>query len=254
MKRMFLGLMCALLTLSLPFVVGAIDDSSLALYFSFDEGSGNTVKDLSGNGNDGTVEGDVDWVKEGKVGSALSFNELDEEGVVVVKASETLAITKDLTVEAWVYPESVGDYRNLLGQGNPYTYFLSIHQGQPAVWLGTGGAGGKVWLIADNTIPLNEWSHIVAVRDFDAGELRFYINGELDSEYTLEGEIDSSLTSDIWVGNRLDGAWPYGGRIDEFVIYSRALTDVEIQQDMSSVLAVVSQFGKLTTTWGSIKG
>ena len=253
MKRIFLGLTCALLVLSLPFVAEAIDDDSLVLYLPFDEGEGEAVEDLSGNENHGTVEGDVDWIKTGKMGAALSFNEIAQQGVVVVKASGSLAITESLTMEVWVYPESVGDYRNVRGQANPHTYYLSIHQGKPSVWMGTNGAGGGTWLSADSEIPLDEWSHVAAVRDFGDGELRFYLNGELDRKHTLAGEIVTSLTSDHWFGNRLDGAWPFGGRLDEFVIYNRALTEAEIQQDMSAILAVEPGVGKLTTTWGSIK-
>lgn len=142
-----------------------------------------------------------------------------------------------------------GDYRNVRGQGPPHTYYLSIHQSKPSVWLGTGG---EVWLSADNTIPLNEWSHVAAVYDFDK-ELRLYINGELDAAHPVKGEIETNLSSDHWFGNRLDGPWPYGGMLDEIAIYNRALTEGEIQQDMNGVLASVSQLGKLTTTWGYLK-
>ena len=252
MKHMFLGLMCALLFLLLSFGARAIDDGSLVFYFSFDDDT-KDVEDLSGSGNDGTVEGDVDWVKKGKIGGALSFNEIDTAGVVAVPASESLAITEDLTMEVWVYPVSKGDYRNVRGQAGPHTYYLSIHQGKPAVWLGADGEGGATWLFADNEIPLDEWSHVAAVRDFNAGVLQFYINGEPNGTHTLEGPIVTNVEADHWFGNRLDGAWPYGGRLDEFAIYNRALSIAEVQQDMNGVLTSVAPSGKVTTTWGNIK-
>lgn len=252
MKYIFLGLTCALLVLSLSLGARAIDDDSLVLYLPFDEGNGNQVNDLSGKENHGTIDGDVDWVKNGKIGAALSFNEIEVAGVVLVKGSETLAITESLTVEAWVNPSSVGDYRNILGQ-IPLTYFMSIHQARPSVWFATNGAGGRTWVSTDNTIPLDEWSHVAAVRDFDDGEIRLYIDGELDATHTMVGELDISLDTHVWVGNRLDGAWPYGGMLDDFVMYNRALTEAEIQQDMSEVLAVEPGTGKLATTWGSMK-
>jgi len=253
MKRVFLGLMCALLVLSLPFGVRAIDDDSLVLYLPFDEGNGNKVNDLSGKENHGTIDGDVDWEKIGKTGAALSFNEIPSAGVVLVKASESLAIAESLTVEAWVNPNSVGDYRNLLGQIGPLTYFMSIHQTKPSVWFAANGAGGAIWLSTDNPIPLDEWSHVAAVRDFDNDEMRLYIDGELDATHVMVGELDTNLTGDVWVGNRLDGAWPYGGMLDDFVMYNRVLTEAEMQQDMSEILAVEPGAGKLATTWGSMK-
>ena len=253
MKHTFLGLMCTLLVLSLPFGVRAIDDDSLVLYLPFDEGSGDKVDDLSGKGNHGTIDGDVDWVKNGKMGAALSFNEMDMAGVVLVNGSESLAIAKSLTVETWVNPSSAGDYRNLLGQVGPLTYFMSIHVSKPSVWFAANGAGGKAWLSTNNVIPLDEWSHVAAVRDFDNEEMLLYINGELDATHAMDGELDINPNTNIWIGNRLDGAWPFGGMLDDFVIYNRVLTEAEIQQDMSEILAVEPGTGKLATTWGSMK-
>ena len=101
-----------------PFVSEAIEDDAMVLYFSFDEGKGKDVEDLSGKGNDGTLEGDAKWEKNGKINSALFFNEQIQKGVVAAPASDSLAITKSLTMEVWVYPESIGDYRNVRGQGD----------------------------------------------------------------------------------------------------------------------------------------
>ena len=130
---------------------------------------------------------------------------------------------------------------------------MSIHQGRPSVWLAANGEGGKAWLSTENEIPLEEWSHIAAVRDFDAGEMRLYINGQVDAVHVMEGELDTNSETDVWIGNRLDGGWPYGGMLDEFVMYNRALSDDEVQADMGGVLTAVSKLGKLSTTWGSIK-
>ena len=47
--------------------------SGLVAAFSFDEGSGSTVADASGNGNNGTVA-NTTWAAAGKYGKALSFN------------------------------------------------------------------------------------------------------------------------------------------------------------------------------------
>ena len=124
MKRVFFGMMCAFLVLSLSFVAGAVDDDSLVLYLSFDKLNGDVVEDLSGKGNDGTVTGDADWVQDGRAGAGMLFKEIELDGVVIVKGSESLAIAESLTVEMWVYPNTVGDYRNVLGQIDPLAYFM----------------------------------------------------------------------------------------------------------------------------------
>ena len=250
MGRIVSYILSAAFIFTFPFVSESIKDDAMVLYFSFDEGKGKDVEDLSGKGNDGTLEGDAKWAKNGKIQSAVLFNEQIQKGVVAVEASDSLAITKSLTMEVWIHPESIGDYRNVRGQAGPHTYYLSIHQGKPSVWIGTPGAGGQAWNSAKSDIPLNKWSHVAAVYEFNK-ELRFYINGELDQTHKLEGEIPTS-PADHWFGNRLDGPWPYGGMLDEFVIYNRVLTEDEIQQDMQQVLSV-SPLDKSATTWGMLK-
>ena len=250
MIRILFYLLLTTFLFTFSFVVEAIKDDAMVLYLSFDEGKGKDVEDLSGKGNDGTLEGDVKWMNNGKIRNALYFDEQPQQGVVAVKASNSLAITRNLTMEVWVYPQSTGDYRNVRGQADPHTYYLSIHQGKPSVWIGTGGAGGKTWNSAKSSISLNKWSHVAVVYEFNK-ELRFYINGELDQTHKLEGEIPVSQ-ADHWFGNRLDGAWPYKGMLDEFVIYNRVLTKAEIKQDMEQVLSV-SPLDKAATTWGMLK-
>src|ERR1700749_3398827 len=47
--------------------------TGLVAAYAFDEGSGTTVTDASGNGNNGTVS-NTTWSTSGKYGGALSFN------------------------------------------------------------------------------------------------------------------------------------------------------------------------------------
>ena len=250
MRQIVSYILITVFIFAFPFVSRAIEDDAMVLYFSFDEGKGKDVEDLSGKENHGTLEGDAKWEKNGKINSGVFFNEQIQKGVVAVEASDSLTITKSLTMEVWVYPESVGDYRNVRGQAGPHTYYLSIHQGRPSVWLGCGGVGCKTWNSAKSDIPTDKWTHVAVVYEFDK-ELRHYINGKLDETYKVGGEITTSQ-ADHWFGNRLDGPWPYGGRLDEFVIYNRVLTEDEIQQDMEQVLSV-SPLDKAATTWGLLK-
>ena len=250
MRQIVFYILIAAFVFTLSFVGEAIEDDAMVLYFSFDEGKGKNVEDLSGKENHGTLEGDAKWEKNGKINSGVFFNEQIQKGVVAVEASDSLTITKSLTIEVWVYPDSVGDYRNVRGQAGPHTYYLSIHQGRPSVWLGCGGVGCKTWNSAKSDIPTDKWTHVAVVYEFDK-ELRHYINGKLDETYKVGGEITTSQ-ADHWFGNRLDGPWPYGGRLDEFVIYNRVLTADEIQQDMEQVLSV-SPLDKAATTWGMLK-
>ena len=48
-------------------------DAGLVAAYGFDEGSGTTVTDASGNGNTGTIT-NATWAATGKYGKALQFN------------------------------------------------------------------------------------------------------------------------------------------------------------------------------------
>ena len=62
----------------------------LVAAYAFDEGSGSTVADVSGNGNDGTVA-NTTWAAAGKYGKALSFNGTSSR--VTVPDSASLHLT-----------------------------------------------------------------------------------------------------------------------------------------------------------------
>jgi hypothetical protein len=65
----------------------------------FDEGSGTTTSDASGNGHDGAITG-ATWTTAGRFGSALEF---DGDGDYVrVLDDPDLDLTDEVTVTAWV--------------------------------------------------------------------------------------------------------------------------------------------------------
>ena len=81
---------------------GTAAGSGLVAAYSFDEGTGTTVADASGNGNTGTTA-NTSWTT-GHSGSALSFN--GSSSWVTVPDSASLDLTSALTLEAWVKPSA----------------------------------------------------------------------------------------------------------------------------------------------------
>ena len=53
--------------------VVAAEEGALLIY-SFEEGQGTTAKDVSKNGNDGTLQGDATWTKDGRFGGGISLD------------------------------------------------------------------------------------------------------------------------------------------------------------------------------------
>ena len=96
--------------------------SGLVAAYGFDEGSGSTVIDGSGNANNGTFT-NATWTTSGKYGKALQFN--GTSAMVTIPDSASLHLTAGMTLEAWVNPSTVNaNWRDVIYKGND-NYYLS---------------------------------------------------------------------------------------------------------------------------------
>ena len=77
---------------------------ALVAAYSFNEATGTTVADASGNGNTGTLASTT-WTTSGKYGNALTFN--GTSATVNINDSALLHLTTGMTLEAWVRPTTV---------------------------------------------------------------------------------------------------------------------------------------------------
>ncbi|MHC4228239.1 MAG: hypothetical protein ACYSW0_12510, partial [Planctomycetota bacterium] len=74
-------------------------DPDLVAHWRFDETSGTTAFDASGNGHDGTIMGDPQWVP-GKLGGALEFDGAGD--YVDCGASPDYEIAVNITIACWI--------------------------------------------------------------------------------------------------------------------------------------------------------
>ena len=90
--------------LTLIVLVASLTGSASAevlVHWTFDEGSGTTVFDMSGNGRDGDFMGNPQWVT-GKFGGALEFNGSTDYVVYNMPAAQNFA---NFTVALWARAE-----------------------------------------------------------------------------------------------------------------------------------------------------
>jgi Concanavalin A-like lectin/glucanases superfamily len=218
--------------------------SPIAIY-SFNEGEGTTLKDLTGNGHDGAIEGAA-WV-HGKYGGALQFD--GENDCVSVPESAQLQFLQDeeFTFEAWVRPSKEEQLSAILTQEDegfdeeteeaPYAYtMLTGAEEAPRAWLRKGGETGHVGFGGGET-PGNTWTHI-AFTD-DGAHLRFYVEGELVS---TEPAIPlTGAEGPLTIGCLAEFGNYFEGRIDEVRIYNRALDAGEVAADKATPLETPQQ-------------
>jgi hypothetical protein len=201
---------------------------SLVAAYSFNEGSGTTVHDASGNSHTGTLQGGTSWATSGKYGKALSFN--GTNAYVNIPNSSLLQLRTAMTLEAWVNPTKLtGVWRDVIYKGND-NYYLEADStsGKPATRATTGGS-----LLGTSSPAVNTWTHLTGT--YDGATLRFYVNGVQVSSRAQTGAITISTNALQIGGDSIYGQY-FSGIVDEVRVYSRALSATEIQHDMNTAI------------------
>jgi hypothetical protein len=222
--------------------------AGLVAAFNFDEGGGATANDASGMANNGAISGAA-WTTAGRFGGALSFD--GASNWITVPDSPTLKLASEMTLEAWIRPAALTGWRPILykespfsatvpatGTGMSYALYASDLNAPPSVYAMTS-AGSDQWIHALGTamLPLDTWTHVAGT--YDGSALRLYLNGVLVKTTPHTGPIFDT-TGPLRIGGSAivvpGGAQFFKGFIDEVRVYSRALSPLEIQADMTTPL------------------
>ena len=214
---------------SFQLTVNAAPSGGLVAAYGFNEGSGTTVADVSGNNNNGTISG-ATWTTAGKFGNALVFN--GTNAVVTMPSSTSLRLTTGMTLEAWVFPTATPTGWRAVVDKNVDGYYLmaSTDQGNR---LGAGGTftAGNQNTFAPSTLAVNVWTHLAAT--FDGATVRLFVNGTQVASQAQTTPLVAT-TGTLQIGGDSYPNEFFAGRIDDVRIYNRALTLAQIQTDMNT--------------------
>ena len=214
------------------------------LRISFDEGSGQVVKDYSGKNNDGArgyhstiIEGsDPSWTT-GKYGNGLYFGGND---LVTISDDNSLDITNDITIEAWIKPSTdVSELQYIIGKGdsayNKYSYHLFLGYSNKLMGIVSDNGYDDPDHVSKTNSSNNvinaedEWNHVAMTYTKSSKTIELYVNGECVSdtyEYCNANGIYSS-DSDLTIGANLhsgSGLFYFLGKIDNVIINSHIRT------------------------------
>jgi RHS repeat-associated protein len=207
-------------------VGSSTDAEDLALAYGFEETSGTSTLDKSGNGNTGTLE-NVSRVTYGRFGRGLDFDSTDK---LSVPHSASLVPNGAITMEAWLRPDVASTNQPIFskpgstGCASP-SYFLRASTSAASPQPQVGGCATYFSASSTYKLPVGMWSHLAATIDASKNA-KIYVNGELIASGTVTASPGASIGS-LVIGSGFDGL------IDEVRVYTRALSSGEIHSDMS---------------------
>ena len=241
-----------------------IDLETLGGVWLFDEGKGKTVKDHSGNGNDGTIMGDPQWV-DSDLGPALKFDGKDD--YLEIPHSDTVNVGEDdFTLVAWLNPAAPGGGNGIISKGAwcwNGGWILDIGDTGPgAIRLETSAGGGNNGSIISpaGTMDVNKWQFVAAsvTRDSDSF---IYRDGEEVAVQVVEGNDLTQEGYALLMGcllecNKLPGGF-FSVSITHVALFNGValtLDETEMIRDQGlEAILPVSPKAKLATTWGKLK-
>jgi uncharacterized repeat protein (TIGR01451 family) len=208
--------------------------AGLVAAYGFEESTGTTITDASGNGNTGAL-GSATRTSSGKFGAALSFNGTNAK--VVIPDAPSLRLTTGMTLEAWVNPSTISNtWRDIVYKGNDNYYLMAMSQnGRRPV--GGGIVGVTTEAIGASALTAGTWTHLAAT--FDGTAMRLFVNGVQAGSASRSGTLAVSGNPLELGGDSIFGQY-FSGVIDEVRVYNVALSQAQIQADMNTPVVAPS--------------
>jgi hypothetical protein len=185
-----------------------------------DESVGPAVLDSSSNSptNDGQTVAGPAFVT-GRFNNAVTLNGTTQ--FVNVSNNATHTLTNKLTIEGWVYPNTIAaGTRTIIskwGAAGNLGWNLQLFAATPRLLLSSTGTNTFTFT-STVSIPAGQWSHIAAVVDGSFAYL--YVNGVLGGKFLYNAPINNS-TAAIRLGadhSVAGGANFFNGAIDEIYV------------------------------------
>lgn len=248
----FIGVFVAIFVgfnLTTPLYAG-LDDKSLVLYLSFDEGKGGDAADGSIHGHDGELIQGPTWV-DGQFGKALEFDGTKQQHVMV-PITDTLQLREQFSIAFWVKrgDDQIREWNYMVTAGSlKWASIFRKSDSKTYFWSTAGGAWAEK-AVTDDIQP-DDWVHLAVTHDTKS-EVVIYNDGKEAGGGNKPPPVDE-IDGSVMVGARHPGEEFFTGIIDEVFLFNRIISEAEIKEIMDGDFLPVEPTEKLATTWGSIK-
>ena len=204
-------------------------------------GDGNTI-DLVG-GLNGTLENGATY-GPGCVGSAFALDGSNDR-----VRTGNLAMGNTFTVATWVNsaPLHQGSYTRIVETSYATGFYLGTESTGTGYKLIVKSSAAPYGTAYGGTVSPGDWQFVAGTYDGTTGTL--YVDGQAVASNTFTAPGATSLPVNI--GAYLGGGFVWNGRIDETVIYNRALSAAELRSlfESGSAGSCKTGFGGTNAQW-----
>ncbi len=212
---------------------GAAQTPGLVAAFNFDVDGAGTVIDLSGNGNDGICTPGSTCptftASGGHSGGAYDFT--GNGNFIEVRNEASFDFTIAFSASLWMRTSNFGNaWAQLLGKGDSaWGIERQLKTGSISFTTFTPSSDN---LVGPPNLQDGQWHHVAVV--YDGSRKLLYVDGQVAAQRNLTAAIS---TNNVAVRLGFNTEYPtgqYDGRIDDVRIYNRALSQAEVQNDMTT--------------------
>jgi len=216
-----------------PQVVTPTDPGSAGIVANYAmEGN---LPDSSGKNNHGKLVTDITYTNSlTGHGQALVLN--GTNGYVDLPIGSVINSLSNMTISLYAnFSGTTGDWQRIFDFGSGTTNYMFLcprttASGPMRFAITTAGGGGESQLNASSSLPTG-WHHVAIVIDGATMTMRLHMDGAVvASGATAVLPKDLGNTTQNWLGkSQYEADAYYGGMIDDFRIYNRALSEGEVR-------------------------
>jgi len=203
-------------------------------------GSGTTWRDMSGNGNNGTLTNGPTF-NSGNGGSIVFDGTND-----FVVGNQSINTGQNFSVFAWIRPGAINVRNAIVGNGYPYIstkgwlFSTATNYGNPLIlnsFFISIGSDNAYRTAASNSLVTNTWNYIGGIVTNGGQDIKLYSNGIETSYYggTLSATTILYDTNELNIGRRYSTSSElFIGFMGNIQIYNRVLSAQEILQNYNA--------------------
>ena len=179
----------------------------------------------------------------GKVGNGLR---LSGEDNVSFKTGGDFTRNQAFSISLWLNTPRHFDRAVIFHRSQAWTdsgsrgYELLLENGRLSVGLIHFYPGNAIRVVAQDPVPINEWKHVMITYDGSsrAAGVAIYVDGKLIAGDVIRDGLTKNIHDggviDLAVGQRFRDVGFKDGRVDEFKVFDRDLTAIEVEQLFAS--------------------